>query len=122
MPKVEEGLAEDRSFGGPLTTTFLLAVATPMVVLPIERIFKPSDGRVGAGDDGELYEGLSERVSDALGNGRGFADAPFFSPGKWSTADSKPFNIAQQRDAALLKRLGSAEAHKAAEIAPQKES
>ena len=37
-PIVTAGLPNDAQFGGSLTTTFLLAMATPMVVLPMERI------------------------------------------------------------------------------------
>ena len=54
-PVIEGGLPDDHRFGGPLDTTFLLAMATPMIVLPVERIFKPA--RPGAdvpADDREL--------------------------------------------------------------------
>ena len=30
-------------FGGPLGTTFLIAMSTPMILLPLERILKPAD-------------------------------------------------------------------------------
>jgi hypothetical protein len=33
LPKVEERLSDEAQFGGPLRTTFLLAMATPMIVL-----------------------------------------------------------------------------------------
>lgn len=37
---------------GPLKTTFLLAMATAMAVLPLERIFKPAVwGGAGVADD-----------------------------------------------------------------------
>ena len=35
LPKIEQGLPDDVRFGGPLRTTFLLAMATPMIVLGI---------------------------------------------------------------------------------------
>lgn len=43
LPIVEHGLPDDHRFGGPLRTTFLLAMATPMIVLPIERITPERD-------------------------------------------------------------------------------
>jgi hypothetical protein len=32
MPLIAQGLPDDAEFGGPLCTTFLLAMATPMIV------------------------------------------------------------------------------------------
>src|SRR5579883_3143229 len=67
-PVVKGGLADDRRFGGPLETTFLLALATPMIVLPIERIFKPAEpGAAPAGDDRKLDPALAEEMADVLG-------------------------------------------------------
>jgi hypothetical protein len=54
-PVVQRGLLDEGRFGGPLSTTLLLALATPMIVLPIERIFEPSNSRSGqVGDDCQL--------------------------------------------------------------------
>ena len=41
-PVVAQGLPDEEQFGGPLSTTLLLALAAPMIVLPIERLFKPA--------------------------------------------------------------------------------
>lgn len=50
-------------FEGPLLTTFLLAMATPMLVLPLERIFRPAVwGDPGVADDLALDERLGDRV------------------------------------------------------------
>ena len=46
MPHVQKGLPDEKKFGGSLTTTFLLAMANPMIALPVERICKPENGNV----------------------------------------------------------------------------
>jgi hypothetical protein len=77
-PTVGKGLPDDKSFGGTLTTTLLLALSTPMVVLPVERIFKPSQCNTGLGDDSGLHKGLSDEVKRVLGGKTKLADTPFF--------------------------------------------
>jgi len=37
MPYVRKGLPGDEKFGGSLSTTFLLAMANPIIALPVER-------------------------------------------------------------------------------------
>ncbi len=108
-PVVEAGLPEDQEFGGQLGTTFLLAMATPMIVLPIERIFKPARSKaVVAGDDRELDPALAQEVDDVLGSARRFADAPFVTPGRWSYVPNyQPFKLADYWPLDLLDMLGS---------------
>jgi hypothetical protein len=88
IDRYADEIAQDRRladrFGGPLMTTFLLAMATPMVVLPLERLFKPATGgEPGVAVDVELDPALALRVADTLAGRRRFADAPFFGAGGW---------------------------------------
>lgn len=50
-PAIKQGLPIEDAPGEPLDTTFLLAMATPMIVLPVERIFKPATPAAFAADD-----------------------------------------------------------------------
>ena len=65
--------------GGPLSTTFLLSLATPIVVLPTERILKQHPLVEGSVDDWHLDRELADRLrldfitADPLGT------CPFFS-------------------------------------------
>lgn len=114
-PQVERGLPDDVRFGGPLFTTFLLAIATPMIVLPIERIFKPMRGDRAIADDTELDERLSDAVADVLAPEKSFGDAPFAAKARWSYVFNFPlFNIADQWPEKLLKALGSPDAEQRA--------
>ena len=114
-PLVERGLRDDVKFGGPLLTTFLLALATPMIVLPIERIFKPSRGGHTVADDRELDTKIEAAVKDVFAEGKRFGDAPFVGAQRWSYVDSyRPFNIAKQCPPDLLQQLSSPEAAKRA--------
>lgn len=71
-------------FEGPLKTTFLLAMACPMLLLPLERIFKTAVGRKpGVADDFALDGQVGQRVREVLGEKRPFHDAPFYVAGAW---------------------------------------
>ena len=120
LPKIDEGLPDDVRFGGPLRTTFLLAMATPMIVLPVERIFKPGNpGAVQAGDDRQLDPALAAELAGVLGNQRCFGDAPFAQAGAWSYVQAYPqFNITDVWPDELLAALSGQEAYDAALNAP----
>ena len=120
LPKIDEGLPDDVRFGGPLRTTFLLAMATPMIVLPVERIFKPGNpGAVQAGDDRQLDPALAAELAGVLGNSRDFGDAPFAEAGAWSYVQAyKPFDIAGVWPDELLAALAGQQAYDAARTAP----
>jgi hypothetical protein len=120
LPIINEGLPNDAQFGGPLRTTFLLAMATPMIVLPIERIFKPEDANAAhAANDGELDATLADAVAGVLGGERPFRNAPFAANVKWSYMhDCRPFNIAGDWPHEVLEALGRQEAIDAARNAP----
>lgn len=120
MPNVLEGLPDDARHGGPLQTTFLLAMATPMIVLPIERMFKPAEPNpVYVADDRELDQDLAKDLDDVFGNGKTFGNAPFVSQGTWSYVQARPpFNIAEPWPHDLLEALSGREAARAADAAP----
>jgi len=114
-PLVQEQSDPDGKWGGPLKTTFLLAMATPMLVLPIERLFKPAvKGKQGVANDVELDPGLAAHVVEHLGPGRRFGDAPFFRGGAWAYAATEPFEVGKQWPRHALEVLAQAGAKQAA--------
>jgi len=118
LPIIDVGLPNDSQFGGPLRTTFLLAMATPMVTLPIERIFKPGTGTATAGDDRKIDEKLSDAVADAFGPRKTFENAPFAQTSRWSyVANCTPFNIADGLPTSLLEALATPDAITSAKTA-----
>ena len=122
-PEVADGSDPDGRWGGPLKTTFLLAMATPMVALPLERIFKPAqDHHDGVADDRELDTGLSNEVVGVLARDRRFDQAPFFEPGAWSYVPKLDrFNVAEDWPARALRPLGAPAAQQAAAEAPARD-
>ncbi len=122
LPLVHKGLPGDQAFGGPLSTTLLLALATPMIVLPAERIVKAADGVERAGDDRGFDAALAQRIVDAFGDGKTFAQAPFRAGEHWSYVPNFPrFNIARTWPAGLLHQLDTQQAIIDAENAPAKQ-
>lgn len=116
-------VGEDRrlvdEWGGPLRTTFLLAMSTPMLVLPMERLFRPLFSKVGVANDAELDPTLAQRVSDTFGNGRTFGDAPFFDADSWAyVAATDIFPIAKSWPSETFDALDAPEAIAAAAHAP----
>lgn len=120
LPLVQKGLPDDQQFGGPLDTTFLLAMSTPMIVLPIERMFKPArPGAAVAGDDRDIDPALAEQVDDVFGPERRFSDAPFYEPGRWSYLPRvEPFRVADYWPHGILEMLGSDTAFAEADRTP----
>lgn len=113
---VEEDSDSQGRWGGPLKTTFLLAMATPMLVLPIERIFKPQDpNKHFVADDIELQPELGERVASIFDPRREFASTPFFEPGNWTyVASCDGFEVGRNWPPGHLNELNSKEAAMAA--------
>lgn len=107
-------------FGGPLKTTFLLAMATPMVILPIERIYRPASGEAaGVADDQALDPGLAQRVADTLGGSCSFGSAPFFQEGVWRyVASCDVFPVGHEWPDEMLDLLAEEAAASAARNAP----
>jgi hypothetical protein len=109
----------DTRFGGPLGTTFLLAMSTPMILLPMERILRPVENRDSVADDRSIDETLGQAVAETLSATARFGDAPFTQPGVWSyVAGHRPFNLARGVPGELLDRLSQAESSRAAMDAP----
>lgn len=73
---------------GPLTTTFLLAMATPMIVIPIERVdrYRRKQGW-GYADERDLSPETAKEIDRVLG-GRtiGEVEPSFFDVGAWRFA------------------------------------
>lgn len=109
LPVVDGAAA---SPGQSLRTTLLLAMATPMIVLPVERLAKRARyGDPGVANDLELDSELGDRVAEVLKAGRPFRDAPFFVPEHWSYVPAeKPFNVAGSWRGGLLEELATPEA------------
>lgn len=73
--------------GGPLSTTFLLSLATPIVVLPTERILKQHPIVEGSADDWHLDQQLVDRLRLNFVPTAPFHAFPFFSDSDgWSYA------------------------------------
>lgn len=101
-------------FGGPLGTTFLVAMSTPMILLPLERMLKPAD-RDAVADDRCVDETLGKAVTDALSPTAIFGDAPFAREGAWSYVPGHPpFNLAKRIPQGLVEDLSGAPARRAA--------
>lgn len=122
-PQVEQESDAHGRWGGPLKTTFLVAMATPMIVLPIERIFKPArPHHEGLADDRELDPQLTDLVSTWLAKDAPFGAAPFFEPDVWSYVPSiDPFDVARDWPQRALDALGSSTASQVAAGAPARD-
>src|SRR5665213_1597886 len=109
LPTIQQGLPDDGKYGGPLDTTFLLAMATPMVVIPIERLHTPAEYPTQVGDDRALDPDLTDEVSSVFGTDRKFCDTPFGAVGGWSyvPAHLPVFNLANGCPDDLLNALGT---------------
>jgi hypothetical protein len=80
---------------GPLRTTFLLAMSTPMLVLPMERLFKPLLRKAGVADDSGLDKAVGDQVLKTFVDGRPFKDADFYEEQAWSYIDAtNAFSVA----------------------------
>lgn len=118
--KVEESSDPDGRWGGPLKTTFLVAMATPMLVLPIERLFKSARPRFrGVADDRDLDPALAGLVQQELGQSRSFGGTPFFEANQWSyVTETAWFDVGRDWPAEALEALALADAAKHAATAP----
>jgi hypothetical protein len=71
---------------GPLLTTFLVAMSTPIITLPIERVERHRGKEFeGLADERHLSREAARAVDDALGT-RPVKMSPFFEPGIWRKA------------------------------------
>ena len=96
---------------GPLTTTFLLSMAAPIISLPIERIVKGFDQLNNSYvDDRFLNTEIAQAVRDIYERGK-IGELSFFRTGAWSFAEysksTEPLNIAMHFPAELANELAS---------------
>lgn len=121
--RVDEESDPDGRWGGPLKTTFLVAMATPMLLLPMERLFKPARPKhQGVADDRELDPHLAQLVIGQLGPAEAFGAAPFFEPDAWAYIPNiDPFNVARNWPRRALDVLASRYALQAAAEAPARD-
>jgi hypothetical protein len=96
-PHAQEVYPQHRKDLGPLTATFLLSMAMPIINLPIERIERRVSARVeGYVADHEQDAALTRRMQERLG-AKPIRNAPFFVHGDWSYYEAMveaPLNIA----------------------------
>jgi hypothetical protein len=116
VDKVESHSDPDGRWGGPLKTTFLLAMATPMLVLPLERVFKPVIwGKPGIADEVSLDPALDARIAEVFSPGKSFHRAPFYEPQTWTfIPEYTEFEVARDWPEDCLRQLGSPDAAAAA--------
>lgn len=111
-PFVERDGDAAEVYGGPLTTTFLLAMATPMLVYPLERLGKHYDARRPrrVASDRALNAALTAEVERVFA--LSFAQAPFGNVKGWSCVLgwNWPFNLADRWPEEILDRLAAPEA------------
>ena len=113
LPHAKQSFELSKKEFGPLTTTFILAMAMPIINLPVERIFKQfNSGDIGYADDREINPKLSETIKTVLN--RSFKDAPFFATGVWSFSSYKHFNLADGIPLGLSDKLRLTDACSAA--------
>ena len=120
LPVVERDGEMAERFGGPLTTTFLLAMATPMVVFPVERLKIPYDAerprRVA--NDRALDAKLTAEVDRVFA--LPFGASPFGAVEGWSCVLDwdRLFNLSGRWPEELLDLLDKPEAADAVAKAP----
>lgn len=121
VTQVEQDQVLRQEFRGPLRTTFLLAMSTPMIVLPMERLYKPIVNRGGVADDTHLDPVIKDRVQ-AVFDGRGFQDTPLFEKGQWAyVSETDNFSVADPWPSSAFGDLDRPESLEAAATAPTKD-
>ncbi|MES2432883.1 MAG: hypothetical protein V4586_03560 [Pseudomonadota bacterium] len=120
-PNAEQIFPKNGAELGPLTATFLLSMAMPIINLPIERVERCNGARFdGYIDDRQLAPKLSKRMKACLGN-RQIQRSPFFQAGAWSyfrAALTNPINISDGFPDHLAIELEKPEATAAASRLP----
>lgn len=67
-----------KEYGGPLATTFLVAMAGPMINFPYERLYRPNDNK----DEREIHLKTTDDF-DRMIDTPSFGGTPFFLGGAW---------------------------------------
>lgn len=85
MPEVA-GVRMEGDEAGPLTTSFLVAMSTPIITLPIERVERHRGKEIeGFIDERHLSPETAAAVDDELG-GKPLRQSALFEPGVWRQA------------------------------------
>jgi hypothetical protein len=113
-PHAERLHEPGRAEAGPLTTTFLLAMAMPMIVLPVERLERQLQRGIDEGYADDRYVGpavLAKSVAKELGGGS-ISKSLFFQPDTWSYChwDDPTVNVARGLPHRLTLKLAAAAA------------
>ncbi|OWV91028.1 hypothetical protein [Rhizobium sp. R693] len=108
-----------RRYGGPLDTTLLLALASQMILLPIERITKHLGGDVlGYTDDRQLLPKVGESLREKIRK-RSLRDNAQLAGFDWSfIANSEVFPTSQGVPHRIAEVLVEERAHQAAQHMP----
>ncbi|WP_457661753.1 hypothetical protein [Sinorhizobium medicae] len=119
LPVVERDGQTAERHRGPLTTTLTLALATPMLVIPIERIQKYLGyENEGYADDRKISEYLAQRLQQAV-NEKKLKDYTEFADFDWAFAQTNDlFNSARGLPNSLAENLNTQEAAGAAREMP----
>lgn len=106
--------------GGPLSTTFLLTLATPIITLPTERILKQDPRIEGTVDDWHVDADLAERLRLDFAADMPFSSCSFFDASDgWSYAShGQLHNFARCVPEDIETKLGTHEAREAAKALP----
>ncbi|RUX32613.1 hypothetical protein EOA13_00450 [Mesorhizobium sp. M7A.F.Ca.US.011.01.1.1] len=112
-PVVEADRTQASRHGGALTTTLLLALATPMIVLPTERILRALTGAADHNDESGIDKILTENVRAEFGKQ---LDKTNFCEGiDWAFVGGWPiFNLADRLPGELAETLATTKANDAA--------
>lgn len=113
--KAQTITAQDGADLGPLNTTFLFAMSTLIITLPVERLErhrrKELAGQQGYMDDRPLDPACAQEIDLWLGDGAPSLDAsPFFVPDAWrfaAIAYQPEHNVAVEFPDELAAQLGS---------------
>lgn len=101
-------------YAGPLTTTFLLALAGPIINMPLERIQKQTSTTDGYANDTGVNQALSDAFDKAFK--LPMSKATFFEQGEWSYVkwSDTSLNLANALPDLLCAQLSANQAFKAA--------
>ncbi|MER8966666.1 hypothetical protein NKI25_13185 [Mesorhizobium sp. M0808] len=112
-PLVKADQRQADRHGGPLGTTLLLALATPMIVLPAERILQALDGNPGYSDETGIDPVLTKAVRSECD--KRLKETSFFEGLGWTSVSGwAMFDLGKRLPPDLAEELRSAAAQNAA--------
>lgn len=106
-----------RSHAGPLTTTLLISLATPMIVLPFERILKQQQRHPDFVDESAIDPILTKAVFDLFKTS--LKESGFYEGVDWAfSRGCDIFNLAERLPQEIAAELADEDARKAAAAMP----